>query len=123
MHCQVLLQFLKLFSATPCDVEFHFVTMLSKWPRGLLLIFAAHGDDQGEYMPKVATLSVSVQGLSDALTALDTEVTEVPPPSEEFALQLRVTMADYPGHLHPPVLLWNVGMVLYVLKKFGHADL
>ena len=66
--------------------------MLSKWPRGLLLIFAVYAmepnkseesgemyspDDQGEYVPKVGTSSFSVQGLSDALTALDTEVMEV----------------------------------------------
>ena len=36
-------------------------------------------------MPKVGVLSFSVQGLSDALTALET-VTEVQSPLEEFAL-------------------------------------
>ena len=45
-------------------------------------------DDQGEYMPEAGALSFSVQGMSDALTALDTEVTVVQPPSEEFALLL-----------------------------------
>ena len=58
-------------------------------------------DDQGEYVPKAGVSSFSVQGLSNALTALDIEV----------------TMADHPGYLHPPVFLWNVGMVLYVLKN------
>ena len=79
--------------------------MLSEWPRGLPLIFAVYAvyamepnkseesgkmyspDNQGEYVPKVGALSFSVQGLSDALTALET-MTEVQPPSEEFALQL-----------------------------------
>ena len=105
--------------------------MLSKWPRGLLLNFAVYAmepnkgeesgkmyspDEQEEYMPEAGALSFSVQGLSDALTALDTEVTEVQPPSEEFALQLKVMMADCPGHPHPPAFSWNMGMVLYVLK-------
>ena len=31
---------LKLFLATPCDVEFYSFTVLSEWSRGLLLIFA-----------------------------------------------------------------------------------
>ena len=39
------------------------------------------------------------------------------PPSEEFALQLNVMMADHPGHPCPPTFLWNVGMVLHVLKS------
>ena len=50
-------------------------------------------DDQGEYMSKVGTPGFSVHKLSDALTALDT-MTEVQPPSEEFALQLEVMMAQ-----------------------------
>ena len=72
--------------------EFHSITVLTKWPRGLLLNFAVYAmepnkseelgemyspDDQGEYVPEVGMLSFSVQGLSDALTALDTEVMEV----------------------------------------------
>ena len=73
-------------------------------------------DDQGEYTPKVGMLSFSVQGLSDALTALET-VTKVQPLPEEFALQVEVTMADCPGHLCPPAFSWNVGMVLHVLKS------
>ena len=68
-------------------------------------------DDQGEYVPEVGTSSFSVQGLSDALTALDTEVTEVQPPSEEFALQLKVMMAD------PP----RVSSPSYILMECGHA--
>ena len=73
-------------------------------------------DDQGEYMPKAGAPSFSVQGLSDALTALDTEVTAVQPPSEEFALLLEVMMADCPGRLCPPMFSWNVGMVMHILK-------
>ena len=73
-------------------------------------------DNQGECAPKVGVMSFSVQGLSDALTALET-VTEVQLPSEELALQLKVMMADCPGHPHPPTFLWNAGMVLHVLKS------
>ena len=106
--------------------------MLSEWPRGLLLIFVAYAmepnkgeesgemylpDEQGEYVPEVGASSFSVQGLSDALTALDTEVKEVQSPSEEFALQLEVMMADCPGCPHPSSFSLNVGMVLYVLKN------
>ena len=68
-------------------------------------------DSQGEYMPEVGMPSFSIQGLSDALTALEH------PSSEEFALLLEVMMADHPGHPRPPTFLWNVGMVLYVLKS------
>ena len=60
--------------------------------------------------------SFSVQGLSDALTVLET-VTEVQLPSKEFALQLEVTMADHHGHLCPPTFSWNAGMILHVLKS------
>ena len=92
--------------------------MLSEWPRGLLWIFAVYAvytmepykneesgemylpDDQGEYVPKVGVPRVSVQGLSDALTALET-VTEVQLLLEEFALQLEVIMADCRGHPRP----------------------
>ena len=73
-------------------------------------------DDQGEYMPEVGMLSFSVQGLSDALTALET-VTEVQPSFEEFALQLKVKMANCPGCLHPPIFSWNAGMVPHILKS------
>ena len=51
-------------------------------------------DDQGEYAPEVGAPSFLVQGLSDALTALET-VTVVQPQSKEFALQLEVTMANH----------------------------
>ena len=51
-------------------------------------------DDQGEYVPKVGTQNFSVQGLSDVLTSLESEVTVVQPPAKEYALLLEVTMAD-----------------------------
>ena len=103
--------------------------MLSEQPMGLL-IFAdtvytmepnkgeesgemSSPDNQEEYVPQAGTLSFSVQGLSDALTALDTVVQ---PPSEEYTLLLEVTMADCPRHLRPPTFSWNVGMVMYILK-------
>ena len=48
--------------------------------------------------------------------ALESEVTVVQPPSEEYALMLEVTMADHPGHPCPPAFSWNVGMVMHILK-------
>ena len=55
------------------------------------------------------------------LTALDTKVTVVQPPSQEFALLLKVMMADCPGCPHPPTFSWNAGMVMHILK--GHSPL
>ena len=77
-------------------------------------------DDQGEYGTNVGASSFTVQGLSDTLTTLDTgvmEVTKVPLSAGEFALQLEVMMADHPGHPCPPTFLWNLGMVMHVLKS------
>ena len=76
-------------------------------------------DKQGEYTPEAAAykgvLQFSVQGLMDALT---TEVPDVQPlPSVEFALHLKVTMADHPGHPCPPAFSWNMGMVMHILKS------
>ena len=73
-------------------------------------------DVQGEYMPEAGVLSFSVQGLSDALTALDAEVTAVQPPSEEFVLLLEVMMANCPGCPCPPAFSWNMRMVVHILK-------
>ena len=73
-------------------------------------------DDQGEYVPEVGMPNFSIQGLLDALTALET-MTEVQPLSEEFAPQLEVMMANHQGHPHPPTFLWNAGMVLHALKS------
>ena len=113
---------------------FYIIIVFSEWPRDLPLILAVYtayamepnkGEEsgemyspekQGEYMPEVGAPSFSVQGLSDALTALET-VMEVQPLSEEFTLQLEVMMTDCPGCPHSPTFLWNVGMVLHVLKS------
>ena len=51
-------------------------------------------DKQGEYMPKVGSQNFSIQGLSDMLTSLESEVTVVQPPAEEYALLLEFIMAD-----------------------------
>ena len=59
-------------------------------------------DEQGEYRTATAASSFTIQGLSDALRALDlqvTKVTKVPLPKAEYALQLEVTMTDQPGWL------------------------
>ena len=73
-------------------------------------------DDQGEYLPEEGTQNFSIQDLSDVLMSLESQVTVVQPPAEEYALLLEVTMADQPGHPHPPAFSWNAGMVLHVLK-------
>ena len=77
-------------------------------------------DKQGEYGTDMGMASFAVQGLSDALTTLDTgvmEVTEVQLPAGEFALQLEVMMANCPACPFPPAFSWNVGMVMHVLKS------
>ena len=51
-------------------------------------------DDQGEYMPEAGMQNFSIQGLSDMLTSLESEVTVVQPQAKEYALLLEVTMAD-----------------------------
>ena len=48
--------------------------------------------------------------------ALET-VTKVQPPPEELVQQLKVMMANHPGHPHPPAFSWNTGIVLHVLKS------
>ena len=50
-------------------------------------------DNQGEYVPEVGVQNFSVQGLPDTLTSLESEVTVVQLPAEEYALLLEVTMA------------------------------
>ena len=77
-------------------------------------------DKQGEVGTAMAASSFTVEGLSDALIALDpqvTEVIEVPPPEVEYALQLEVTMADQLEWPQPPPISWNAGMVMLVLKS------
>ena len=51
-------------------------------------------DNQGDFVPESGMQNFSIQGLSDALTSLESEVTVVQPPAEEYALLLEVTMAD-----------------------------
>ena len=68
-------------------------------------------------MPEVGVKNFSVQGLTDALTMLDPEVTEVPQPEEEYALLLEFMMADQQGCPWPSAFSWNSGMVLHVLKR------
>ena len=74
-------------------------------------------DEQGEYIPEVGTACFSVQGLTNMLTTIEKEVTEVQLLSTEFAMQLEVTMADCPGCPCPPAFSWNAGMVMHVLKS------
>ena len=73
-------------------------------------------DEQGEYGTATAVSSFTVQGPSDALMALDPKVTEVPLLEVKYALQLEVTMGDWPGWPQPPSFSWNVGIVLHILK-------
>ena len=73
-------------------------------------------DDQGEYVPEAGAQNFSIQGLSDMLTSLKSEVTVVQPPAEEYDLLLEVTVADQPRHLHPPAFSWNASMILHILK-------
>ena len=51
----------------------------------------------GESMPHGDAAQFTVQGIVDALNAMETTVTEPPLRQEEFALQLGVTMVDQPG--------------------------
>ena len=73
-------------------------------------------DDQRACVPKSGMQNFSIQGLSDSLMSLESEVTMVQPPAEKYALLLEVTMADYPRHPCPPAFSWNARMVLHILK-------
>ena len=73
-------------------------------------------DDQGGYVPELGMQNFSVQGFLDVLTSLESEVTMVQHPAEEYALLLEVTMADQPQHLCPLTFSWNMGVVLHILK-------
>ena len=74
-------------------------------------------DEQGEYTPADGTQALTVQGLTDMLSGLESEDTVVEPPEEELILQLEVTMADRLGCPHPPAFSWNAGMVMHILKN------
>ena len=73
-------------------------------------------NDQGEYAPELGVPNFSIQDLLDALMSLESETTVVQPPAAEYALLLEVTMADWPGHLHPPAFSYNTSMVRHILK-------
>ena len=51
-------------------------------------------NESGEYMPHGDMLNFTVQGLWDALTKVESVVTEPPAPADEFIIQLEVTMAN-----------------------------
>ena len=62
-------------------------------------------DDQGEYTSLDEAPQFSMQGLSDVLVDVEEEMGEIP--AEEYAMMLKVTMADHPGQPHPPAFSWN----------------
>ena len=74
-------------------------------------------NESGEYMLHDNVARFTVQGLRDALTAAESTVTEPLCPMDEYIIQLVVTMADQRSRPHPPAFLWNVVMVLHVLKS------
>ena len=53
--------------------------------------------------------------MSDALADVGEGISE--PPAEEYAMNLEMTMADWPHRLHPPTFSWNTGMVMHILKN------
>ena len=72
-------------------------------------------DDQGEYTSLDEAPWFFMQGLSDALVDVEEGTGETP--VEEYVMMLEVTMADCPGHPHPPAFSWNLGMVMHVLQS------
>ena len=74
-------------------------------------------NETGEYMPHEDMVWFTVQGLTDALTAMESTVTEWPHPMDEYIIQLEVMMVDWPGWPCPPAFSWNAGVVLHVLKN------
>ena len=74
-------------------------------------------NEQGEYTPEDGTQVLTVQGLTDVLSGLESEDMVVEPPEEELILQLEVMMADRLGRPHLPAFLWNAGMVMHILKN------
>ena len=73
-------------------------------------------EKQEEYVPEAGARNFSIHALSDALMALEAEMTVVHPPSKEYALLLEEMMVDHPGCPRPPTFSWNAGMVMHVLK-------
>ena len=74
-------------------------------------------NEQGEYTPEDGAQALTVQGLADALSGLESEDTVVEPPEEELILQLEVMMVDCLGCPHLPAFSWNAGMVRHILKS------
>ena len=70
-----------------------------------------------EYTPCGDVPNFTVQGLQDALTEAESVVMEPPALTDEFIIQLEVTMADRPGRLRPPAYSWNGGLVQHALKS------
>ena len=75
-------------------------------------------NEQGEYTPEDGAQALTVQGLADVLSGLESEDTVVEPPEEELILWLEVTMVDHPGQPRSPAFSWNAGMVMHVLKNY-----
>ena len=55
--------------------------------------------------------------MRDALTAAESTVTEPLHPTDEFIIQLEVTMVYQPRIPHPSAISWNGGMAQHVLKS------
>ena len=68
-------------------------------------------------MPRGDVPNFTVQGLRDALNEAESTVTEPPSLTEEFIIQLDVTMVDRPGSPRPPAYSWNGGLVQHALKN------
>ena len=62
-------------------------------------------NEQGEYTPEDGAQALTVQGLTDALSGLESEDTVVEPAEEELILQFEVTMVDRLGRPCPPAFL------------------
>ena len=54
-------------------------------------------NEEWEYMPCEDAMWFTVHGLRDALTAMESTVTEQPTPIDEYVMQLEVTMVAWPG--------------------------
>ena len=74
-------------------------------------------NEQGEYTPEDGAQALTVQGLTDALSGLESEDMVVEPPKEELILQLEITMADCPGRPCLPVFSWNASIVMHILQN------
>ena len=74
-------------------------------------------NEQGKYTPEDGTQALTVQGLTDALSGLESENTVAEPPKEELILQLEVTMADCLSRPCLPAFSWNASMVMHILQN------